>query len=323
MTHILREEVTRWSYKMSMAYAEAIKNKKNVLATVEGKKIVIPYTDENLLYWASKESISLAKITVDAKTIVFRSEQGRIFTKANKSYFDSLDYKLPFRHVFLQFDFPLVVDYEKRSDNDYDRGTLVAMALHQEEMTREEWLAQIKKGKEKERLDGIDNVRYLEDFEGDTVISNQICFLYGDWGTEYINWIGGNTQEWLNEIDDERKSAMQTWKNVAIACIGYVNCENIYLHRDDEVSESVNAKRERKGKNRLEPYYVCRIRGVQYDSAGNPTGEGAKHSIRYDVRGHFRRLTNAKTTWVRPHQRGLENELYIPKTYLVDKKVSA
>ena len=75
--------------------------------------------------------------------------------------------------------------------------------------------------------------------------------------------------------------------------------------------------------DRLEPYYVCRIRGVQYDSAGNPAGEGSKHGIRYDVRGHFRRMTNGKTTWVRAHQRGLANELYIPKTYVVDKKATA
>ncbi len=97
------------------------------------------------------------------------------------------------------------------------------------------------------------------------------------------------------------------------ACLSYINCENIYLEKQGEVPEAVNRKREKKGKSRLEPYYVCRIRGVQYDSDG--TGEGSKHGIRYDVRGHFRRLTTGKTIWVRPHQRGLTNELYVPKVY--------
>ena len=65
---------------------------------------------------------------------------------------------------------------------------------------------------------------------------------------------------------------------------------------------------------------MCRIRGVQYDSEGYEKGAGVKHGIRYDVRGHFRRLETGKTIWVRPHQRGLQNELYVPKTYVVAKE---
>ena len=93
--------------------------------------------------------------------------------------------------------------------------------------------------------------------------------------------------------------------------------KNVYLEKQGEVPEAVNRKREAKGKSRLEPYYVCRIKGVQYDS--HATGEGAKHGIRYDVRGHFRRLDTGKTIWVRSHQRGLANELYVPKVYKVEK----
>jgi len=56
---------------------------------------------------------------------------------------------------------------------------------------------------------------------------------------------------------------------------------------------------------------------VQY-APGDSRGQGSRHAIRYDVRGHFRRLAGGKTTWVRAHQRGLSNELYVPKVYKAD-----
>ena len=42
------------------------------------------------------------------------------------------------------------------------------------------------------------------------------------------------------------------------------------------------------------------------------TGRGTIHSVRYDVRGHWR-LRNGKLSWIRPHQRGLANERYVPR----------
>ena len=154
---------------------------------------------------------------------------------------------------------------------------------------------------------------------------NVLCIVFSDgflfryaWQSEFQNeaFVADHYAERAN------MAHLDEYRNLAIACIGYINCENIYLQRMGGIPDKVSAKRERKGKSNLEPYYVCRIRGVQYDKV-DPTQNGAKHSIRYDVRGHFRRLTTGKTTWVRPHQRGIENELYIPKTYLVDRKVTA
>ena len=63
-------------------------------------------------------------------------------------------------------------------------------------------------------------------------------------------------------------------------------------------------------------------------------GEGFHHSYRYDVIGHLRfgkhpvgprvlepgeqREYHDVVEWVAPHQRGLANTLYIPKTYQVE-----
>jgi hypothetical protein len=153
---------------------------------------------------------------------------------------------------------------------------------------------------------------------GDTI--NQLLMVFGDLNVRKLTWASGKNEafEIIQATDELAKSWSQV-KNLAIACIGYINCENIYLHREGDVPEAINAKRERKGKSRLEPYYTCRIRGVNYDGPVNK-GSGVEHGFRYDVRGHFRRMDNGKTTWVRPHQRGLKHELYIPKVYTVDRK---
>lgn len=57
--------------------------------------------------------------------------------------------------------------------------------------------------------------------------------------------------------------------------------------------------------------------------AAETTGTGRSHSYRYDVIGHLKLgrhhlkdgSIREKVEWVRPHQRGLKNELYIPGTY--------
>ena len=55
----------------------------------------------------------------------------------------------------------------------------------------------------------------------------------------------------------------------------------------------------------------CRVTG-----SGEPT---CRHvSFRFDVRGHWRNLSDGRTVWIRPHQRGVEHDLYRPKAYKVE-----
>jgi hypothetical protein len=75
------------------------------------------------------------------------------------------------------------------------------------------------------------------------------------------------------------------------------------------------------------PWHLVRVEPKRVKGKIEYVGEsGTKHSYRYDVIGHLRfnrHLTKEgyKDTieWVADHQRGLENELYIPKTYKVEK----
>jgi hypothetical protein len=93
-----------------------------------------------------------------------------------------------------------------------------------------------------------------------------------------------------------------------------------------EIPDSRQVKRslERQGKI-PNPWHVVRVQPTITigKEKGDPTG--IKHSYRYDVIGHLR-FNKHKTKdgykesieWVSDHQRGVENELYIPKTYKVE-----
>ena len=71
------------------------------------------------------------------------------------------------------------------------------------------------------------------------------------------------------------------------------------------------------------PWHVIR---AEHPSPRYPKGQepvnGIQHRYRYDVIGHFRigryRLADGsyrtRRSWVRPHQRGLANETYLPGT---------
>lgn len=235
-----------------------------------------------------------------AKVVVFPAEQAEVFMDAIGKVDFNMNYKLPFPITLLQFSEPILSDL--REDHGVlARGQVGALLLSQEI--------------------GSDGFSMNLGFLIEKSLYRFRPFFWEEDGDDLLPSHPQKTEsgETVSASQIVERMTMIDIKNLAIACIGYINCENVYLHPVESASESINAKRERKGKSRLEPYYVCRIRGVQYDSAGNPTGEGAKHGIRYDVRGHFRRMTNGKTTWVRPHQRGLANELYVPKTYVVDR----
>ncbi len=238
-----------------------------------------------------------------SKVILFSTEQVDVFAKMRKSPLDAVDYKLPFDSIFIQFTKP----YRRiLQPDDIGESDVFGMLLVQESVERETHAQLV--------ADGMLGFMSFEDTH--SAYWNRL-FVFAQYRDVAImssmTWQSDVIHRDVSNGDDTHGF----WRDIAIACIGYINCENVYLEKQGEVPEAVNRKREAKGKSRLEPYYVCRIKGVQYDS--HATGEGSKHGIRYDVRGHFRRLLTGKTLWVRPHQRGLANELYIPKVYKVEK----
>jgi hypothetical protein len=127
---------------------------------------------------------------------------------------------------------------------------------------------------------------------------------------------GGRPLIFPPPISDEQRLPFLT------GILGFLHCHNVELDKR-EIEPGVNAKRERKGKSPLLPYYECIIDGMSTLGPASG-GKGSGPSFRFDVRGHIRRIPTEedpnRTTWVRPHQRGLKHALYKPKTYNADKK---
>jgi hypothetical protein len=261
--------------------------------------------------------LSAIAICKKAQTIIFAAEQAQVFAGISKTYTDSLEYRLPFENVLLHFDAPIPHSSYDFGSGDRVDGSIISLLLTQTEVTEDSW----EKTPPPAHPSSVIK-KMTPKFENGIAIVNTVVAIWEDSAITRIGWQSVDHNEFMqNTIGefDVHEQITQGWrfiKSLAIACIGYINCENVYLHKEGQVDPAVNRKRERKGKAKLEPYYICRIRGVNYDSES--TGTGAKHGHRYDVRGHFRRLDSGKVTWVRPHQRGVHNELYIPKVYKVD-----
>lgn len=275
----------------------------------DGEKITKAQVDIDMQQFA--DSYRAAK---SSKVLLFDKDQIDIFLKLIErgDFLPSVDYALPFMDVWLQLSSPI-----KISAWDGSRDC-IAFLLTQATVN------------EKQYNDNVNHISYAgEMFEAESrfmpvdwsntqsITFNQVRTIFADMEVDVAAWTSqSNVILTLDECDPTLMMWKEKARRIAAACVQYTNCENVYLHKEGEVSDKVNRKREAKGKSRIEPYYVCRIRGVNYDSVA--TGTGATHSIRYDVRGHFRKLPTGKTTWVRPHQRGVHNELYVPKVYKVD-----
>lgn len=84
---------------------------------------------------------------------------------------------------------------------------------------------------------------------------------------------------------------------------------------------------ERKNIPLPKPWHVVKVEPKFSMGTSTAQMEGGQHRYRYDVIGHLRYGRHKKgdgsysetIEWVPPHQRGLANDLYIPKTYKVEK----
>lgn len=270
-----------------------------------------------------------------SRVIVFSPEQAQVFMDCDISPIGIENYNLPFDNVFLHFpggvsffDFStdLYIKGERERgeepfrDNAYFR--IESLLISRVKVDEQDYELLISFQPEENQHDPNDfrSSFWCPSSLGAGAKFYSILELSESFrlNTNILNYRDSDKYKFLDDAGMARE--LDLVRKLANACIGYINCDNIYLAQDGIVPDKVNRKRAKQGKTILEPYYVCRIRGVQYDSNGEPTGEGTHHGFRYDVRGHFRKLTSGKTTWVRPHQRGLQNELYIPKTYVVAKE---
>jgi len=233
---------------------------------------------------------ALLAILASAKTVLFPAEQAEVFAALSHEYTDRLNYALPFEQTLIEFMVPVPVQGRQ----------LLGIALSQDTFDNEDF-------NQFAQSHGM-KITGRDDIEDHTEI-HQAVGIYAD-GYSLVTW-KVHSREII--FDPSADAAL---KNLSIAVIGYINCENVTLALQN-TDAKVNRKRISKGKKPLDAFYVTRIRGVQYE-AKESQQTGRHVGFRFDVRGHFRRLEDGRTTWVKAHQRGVQHELYKPKVYEVE-----
>ena len=102
----------------------------------------------------------------------------------------------------------------------------------------------------------------------------------------------------------------------------YLTAKGIVIVEAAPLSRQV-ARALARAKHRPQPWHIVTVQPMHIVD-GAPEGRGGGHGYRYDVRGHLRfgrhrrgDGTYSQTVeWIRPHQRGLQHTVYVPKTYL-------
>lgn len=243
------------------------------------------------------------------KTILFPSQQALALRPALAKFGESVDYRLPFPETIIQFDHPIPehVFFEVERQETADPQTLALMASYWNEFGMPPTGWQPSDG------DAITTLLLHQKQDADGAWLNQAIAFYVSTAANRVAWSGTDLL-WIDPTLDINANNKTMLRNLAMAIVAYIHCVNMQLV-EHATPEKVNRKRAAKGKRILQPYYTVEVR-PEYQRTGEAghAGSGTKHGHRYDVRGHFRRLSDGRLTWIGAHQRGLANELYIPAT---------
>lgn len=248
-----------------------------------------------LPHWADAVDFYITTATAQrAQTFIFDSAQIMAFLDAIDRRLTPGDYQPPFPEMVIQFSEPII-----------EQEFLTGVRTSGRPVEHGDRVLGLVLGFPTEKRQNITMSAWFES----TSVNRAVMLVGGD-GTLAAETITGTMQE--NAMRDKQRIL-----NLGMLCIAYINSPGIEIEHM-EPDATVNRKRAAKGKRELPDYYICRVRHERRATAGEGETTGRHVSFRFDVRGHFRRLADGRTIWVRAHQRGVEHELYKPKTYKVD-----
>ena len=99
--------------------------------------------------------------------------------------------------------------------------------------------------------------------------------------------------------------------------LSVLNCSNVELV-DNEVKERINSKRTKKGKLPFFEYKTLHVNTTRVENQNTISAGANRSSPRVHLRrGHIRRLSTGKTTWIQPCLVGDRDSGVIEKDYSV------
>lgn len=112
--------------------------------------------------------------------------------------------------------------------------------------------------------------------------------------------------------------------------ITYMTAKGIIIVEEGQSRQVRRALERMKPKDRPTPWHIVTVDPLLIREQHEEDAEHGErhHSYRYDVRGHLRFGRHKRgdgtyshtVEWIAPHQRGLANAVYVPKTYVFQRK---
>jgi hypothetical protein len=249
----------------------------------------------------------------NTKRVLFDSRQASEFAKNGIQMPASAAEKiqLPFDQFYLEFTEPITLALQEPGFNEQAHALLIAALPH----------------------GNLQVTMFLQDKSptGEEVFVDRSWFVNPEWKAfsratlmkedpdpSIIPYADGNELIVAGEKPDYPDRHIGWWERVIEHYTTLVQWIVVYMMAksieivEEPLSRSARRRLERQSIPnpwhivRVEPRFVKRTNGSTEDV-------GSSHGYRYDVMGHLRFKTNGTVEWVRPHQRGLQHELYIPK----------
>lgn len=257
------------------------------------------------------------QIASRAQTIRFPTQFALDMRKSiGKNRFDEAVFFMPFDNLIIEFTEPIPEEYFIQTDQaieDYERDLVNRLRSNPKTSS----LFRATFGEESiERLDQMyGTTSSIAALLLTTHSDNQyaeVCVWFRSTNTLRVTWnietleiIASKNPLGIPEIANLNRRTIQ---ELTLACIDYVNADNVIIERRGGVSEKIARKRTRRGKKPLEGYYVTRLKKEKYDDIELfRRGTGGQHGYMYPVARHRRRLSDGRVIIVKGHHRGLRH----------------
>jgi hypothetical protein len=304
----LTKELTVWKY-MSDENASKLYLAQHALIGGHGLNRV-----ENNNVRQVYNGLAAALTDSHTKLILFDSRQAAEFAKPSNSQWRenwSGKLNLPFEQFYLEFTEPIMMAEVEPGFNERARALMVL----------------------RHPISGIMHCTFFfedHDKNGDEVFVDRTWQINKDW--QAITRVHLTREEPdasiipFAEIDDIIVAGCQAeypdrhigwWERIIMYYTAFLRWTVLYMMAKsiEIISEPLprNVRRNMERKGIPNPWHIVRVEPRIVKRGGIPTEEGSSHGFRYDVMGHVRCLPSGEFIWVKPHQRGLQHELYIPK----------
>lgn len=284
---------------------------------------------------AVMEFMRLNVLFEENRRFIFDAKQANIFSQCVNEFPDEMYSHLrwPFPHIYLEFTSPIICPEAEPGDEIYalcfhERLRKVFEGFNVFDLSKDEAITADGEhitffGYNRNDLRYFDFSLTLNVQKGEVNSTNVVDTV------EEFHDIFGNSQEAAMKTGEITATMPLLGSQIHWApgfmgyLFSYIMAKGVEIV-EQPVPRQQRRAAEREGKIPI-PWHIVTVKPTIYTGQRPNEEPTYHHRFRYDVIGHLRfkkyakldGTTGYRSEWVRSHQRGLQHELYIPKTYKV------